>query len=170
MEMPLEHPWLYFKWILRLIHKGRYMFIYLINSTQTPGENMAFKRENQCPSTKTKRSCMIRVTICPAAGLLGLSWQPAQSTRLSTPTWEQSHRVCQWKATSAGAARQIASFGRSSLNIYPLQKSCDVRCISHLDYFLLELNHVGVPESLQCHPAVTAVVKRKTAISIFFTL
>lgn len=59
-EMSLEHPLLYSQWILRAIPKGRYMFIHLINSIQKSGESVAFKRENQCSSTKTKKSCIIR--------------------------------------------------------------------------------------------------------------
>lgn len=54
MEMPLEHPLLYFKWILRPIQKDRYMFIYLINSIQKPGESMASKEKTSAPPPRQR--------------------------------------------------------------------------------------------------------------------
>lgn len=117
-----------------------YTYTYLINSIQKPGESVAFKREKQCPSTKKKRSCIIRPNLLDSWSSPGRPLKAQGYLLLHGEGREQSHRVCKWKASSAGAARQITSFGRSLLNIYPLQKSCDVGYISHLDYFLLELN------------------------------
>lgn len=155
--MPVEHPLLYIKWILRPIPKGGYMFIYLINSIQKPGESVAFKREKQCSSTKTKRN-IIRPNLSdcwtPGALLAAYSKHRVIYSCMGR-SGEQSHRVCKWKATSAGAARQIASFGRSLLNIYPLQKSWDIFLTLIISYWNWTTLHRALLERCTWIPAVT---------------